>query len=255
MEFLRHKPNIEQNQDNTSLKQSIVENIDHYLRRNDCVLAELADTLCPYKGTDYLNSQTKRFLDLGVAIPAALVTAPAVMILGIAKKLEDGGTAFFIQERVGQHQGKTIDIIKIRCMQPKSDKGGENLQISRRLDASQDPRNTRLGTFMRKYQLEELPQLFQVIQGKLSVMGIRPDTQYGFDNLKEVWSEERYKKWVDAYRSAALGISGLYQVFGSSVKEDEDKFHLDMFYTKNASLGLDLYLIWKTAVKMLGIDS
>lgn len=255
MEILRPNPTVQQEQETSAPKQGIVEKIDRYLRRSDTVLAELVNAVCPYKGTDYLNSRVKRFLDLGVAIPAAVIATPAVTLLGVAKKLEDGGSAFFVQERLGQHEGETIDLIKIRCMQPQSDVGGENLQIARGLEPSQDPRNTKLGAFMRKYQLEELPQVFQVIQGKLSVMGVRPNTQYGFDNLQEVWSNERYNRWTDVYHCAQLGVSGLYQVFGSNLKEDEKRFHLDVFYTKNASLGLNLYLLWKTASRLLGADS
>lgn len=236
-------------------RPGIVERIDRYLRRSDIVLSGLANAVCPYKGTDYLNSRVKRLLDLGIALPAAVIATPAVILLGIAKRLEDGGSAFFVQERLGQHEGETIDLLKIRCMRPHSDVGFENLQIARGLEPSEDPRNTRIGTFMRRYQLEELPQVFQAIQGKLSVMGVRPNTQYGFDYLQEVWGEERYNRWVDVYHSAPLGISGLDQVFGSKLKEEEKRFHPDVFYAKNASLGLDLYLLWKTAVRLLSLDS
>jgi len=256
MEILR--PNVavqeaqQQLQEVASPKPGVIERIDQYLRRGDTVLAELANAVCPYKGEEYLNSRVKRWLDLGVAVPAAVVATPVVTLLGCAKKLEDGGSAFFVQERLGQHEGETIDVVKIRCMRPKSDAGMDNLQIARGLEPSEDPRNTRLGAFMRKYQLEELPQVFQVIQGKLSVMGIRPNTQYGFDNLQEVWGEERYDRWANAYHSAPLGVSGLNQVLGSKLKEDEKRYHMDVFYARNASLGLDLYLMWKTLTRLAG---
>lgn len=255
MEILQSNPQSSARIRDFAPKRGIVEKIDRYLRRSNTALAELANAVCPYRGTEYLNSRMKRFLDLGVAIPAAVVATPAVTLLGVAKRLEDGGSAFFVQERLGQHDRETIKLVKIRCMQPQSDAGARNLQIARGLEPSKDPRNTRLGAFMRKYQLEELPQVFQIIQGKLSVMGIRPNTQYGFDNLQNMWSENRYDRWLRAYHSGPMGVSGLNQVIGSELKEDEKRFHLDVFYAKNASFGLDLYLLWKTATKLIGVNS
>lgn len=231
---------------------TVIEKIDRYLRRSDTAFSLLVNSVCPYKGKEYLNSRYKRLLDLLVAVPAVIITTPIIIILGFAKKLEDGESVFFVQERLGRRKGESIDLIKIRCMQPNSDFGRENLSIARGLTAAEDPRNTRLGTFMRRFQLEELPQLFQVIQGKLSVIGIRSNTQYGFDNLQEVWDEERYGRWAQAYQSGPLGLSGMTQVFGRGLKEDEKRFHSDVFYTKNASLGLDLYLLWKTALRLIG---
>lgn len=256
MEILRPNPTVLPEKEITATpKWGVVERIDSYLRRSDTALAGLANAVCPCKGIGYLNSRVKKWLDLGVAGPTAVVATPIVTLLGFAKKLEDGGSAFFVQERLGQHEGETVDVVKIRCMRPESDAGIGNLQIARGLKPSEDPRNTRLGAFMRRYQLEESPQVFQVVQGKLSVMGIRPNTQYGFDNLRDTWSKERYNKWRGAYHSAPLGMSGLNQVLGSKLKEDEKRYHMDVFYTKNASLGLDLYLLWKTAARLLGADS
>jgi lipopolysaccharide/colanic/teichoic acid biosynthesis glycosyltransferase len=228
--------------------------IDRYLRRPDTALATLSNSVFPYKGEDYLNSKCKRLLDLSVAVPAAVVSTPVVTFLGVAKKLEDGGSAFFIQERLDHNPGKTINLVKIRCMKPDSDMGLGNFQIARGLRPSEDPRNTRLGAFMRRWQLEELPQLFQVLQGKLSIMGIRPVTQSGSENLRGIWSGERFNKWVNAYQKGILGTSGLCQTLGSYLKEDEKRFHLDVFYTRHANLGLDLYLLWRTAVKLIRVS-
>ncbi len=225
--------------------------IDRYLRRPDTALATLSNSVFPYKGEDYLNSKCKRLLDLSVAVPVAVVSTPVVTFLGVAKKLEDGGSAFFVQERLDHNPGKTINLVKIRCMKPDSDMGLGNLQIARGLKPSEDPRNTRLGTFMRRWQLEELPQLFQVLQGKLSIMGIRPVTQFDSENLRDAWSEKRFSRWVGAYQKGTLGVSGLCQALGSYPKEDEKRFHLDVFYTRHASLGLDIYLLWRTAVKLM----
>jgi lipopolysaccharide/colanic/teichoic acid biosynthesis glycosyltransferase len=229
-----------------------VERLDRYLRGKDSVFAWLADKACSLKGEEYLNSRCKRYLDLSVAIPAAVVTSPLVISLGIAKKLEDGGSMFFVQQRLCHQPGETISLVKIRCMRPNSDKGIENYSIAQGQRADQDPRNTRLGCFLRHYQLEELPQFFQVIADKLSVIGIRPNTPAGFDYLRQYWNDERFSSWQKAYFSGPLGISGVNQLFGSRTKEDKKRYHTDIFYAKNASLGLDLYLIWKTFITLLG---
>lgn len=252
MEALKPNPTI-QTQESSKPRRGWIDRVDSYLRRTDTIIAELANSICPYKGEDYLNSKCKRLLDLSVAVPAAVISTPVVTVLGVAKKLEDGSSAFFVQERLSHNPGETMDLVKIRCMRSKSDVGMDNLQIARGLTPSEDPRNTKLGVFMRKYQLEELPQVFQVLQGKLSVMGVRPNTQYGFDNLQQVWSADRFNRWADAYRSGPLGVSGLNQAFGSKLKEEEKRFHLDVFYTKHASFGLDLYLLWRTAARLMGV--
>jgi len=232
-------------------RRPFVEGLDRYFRNSDTVFARLANLICPYTGERYLNSQYKKLLDLAVSIPAAIVATPVITTLGFAKKVEDGGSIFFVQERLSNAPGETIDLIKIRCMKPHSDAGSGNLQIAQGLKPSEDPRNTKLGSFMRKYQLEELPQLFQVVLGKLSVIGLRPNTKYGFDNLQSTWGQDRFEKWRDAYQSGRLGLSGVNQVFGSPLKEDDKRYHTDVFYTKHASLGLDLYLLWKTATRLL----
>lgn len=232
-------------------KQSFIDRLDRYFWRSDSVFATIADSLCPYKGISYLNSRCKRLMDLSIAIPAVVITIPAITILGVAKKLEDGGSMFFIQERVSNITGDVIRIRKVRCMHPYSDAGYDNIDIARGKAPYQDPRNTRLGSFMRRYQLEELPQLIQVLSGKLSLMGIRPAPEYVFEYLSDRWNEEKFRKWNAAYHSGRPGISGVNQVFGSGFKEDQDRFHYDVYYSQHASLGLDLYLLWKTLVRLL----
>jgi lipopolysaccharide/colanic/teichoic acid biosynthesis glycosyltransferase len=257
METLRSSPEIPQSHESTPRKHGIVDKADRYFRRSDTPLAKLAYKICPYKGKEYLDGKckVKRVLDIGVSIPAAVIAAPVISLLGIAKKLEDGGPAFFIQPRLGQHEGEKVNIVKIRSMKERSDNGIENIHIARGLKPSEDPRNTKFGAFMRNYQLEELPQLFQVVQGKFSMVGVRPEPQYGLDYIQEVWSEERCKRWTEAYHSGPLGLTGVNQIFGSKLKEDEKRFHPDVFFVKNDSLGLDLYLIWKTIVRFFGDKS
>lgn len=223
---------------------------DRYLRRSDTVLAKVLHKASPTKGQEYLQGQWKRAVDLAIGIPAAIVATPVITLLTAAKKVEDGGQMFFVQQRMGQNNTH-IGLIKIRCMVPDSDLGIDNQEISRGIKASEDPRNTPLGSFMRRFQLEELPQLFQVITGKLSLLGIRPIPDYITDYLKDRWTEERLARWRQLYNVGRPGLSGLNQVFGTSLKQDEYRYHLDAFYVKHSNLGFDLYLVWKTLIKLI----
>jgi lipopolysaccharide/colanic/teichoic acid biosynthesis glycosyltransferase len=225
--------------------------LDNLLRDEHSFLANSVNRICHLKGPDYLRSKWKRVFDLSFSIPAAIVATPFIISLGILKRREDGGSAFFVHERLNSIPGKTIKIFKVRCMKPNSDAGSDNSEIARNRQPWEDPRNTQLGVFMKKYNLEELPQLYQVVLGQLSLIGIRAAPKYVFDQLKELWSRERYKKWQTAYMSGKLGMTGINQIFGSKSNE-EIRYYLDVFYVNNASLGLDLYLLWRQLVQIFG---
>jgi len=235
-------------------RSSLIERFDRYLRDGNTVVARLTRGVCPAKGEEYLKSGWKRALDLGVAFPAAVMATPVIFALGLAAKIEDGGPMFFTQERL-KSDGGTFKILKIRSMREGSDIGGQSLDIARGRRASEDPRSTGVGAFMRRYQLDELPQFYQIVLGQLSLIGIRPVPQYLLDYLQDngLWSRERLGKWQESYEDGALGLSGLGPIFGSQVKKDEAKYHLEVFYTENASLGLDLYLLWKTLAWISGL--
>src|SRR3989344_4012775 len=181
-----------------SKKQPMGFIIDRYLRRRDSGPAKLLSLLSPAEGENYLRGSWKRSLDLLISIPAAVAATPVIALLALAKTIEDGAPPFFVQQRTnGQDQTITIGVIKIRSMRPHSDFGIDNLTLARGMRAREDSRNTRLGSFMRRFQLDEL-----------------------------------------------------HQLFGSGLKENEKRYHLDAFYAKHASLGLDCYLIYKTLIKI-----
>lgn len=232
--------------------RDVFNRVDDYFRDSNTTLSGIVTRLCCKRGKEYLNSTAKRVLDLSLAIPAAIVVTPVVCALAVAKKLEDGKTMFFYQERVSSRgQDQNFHIVKIRCMREHSDHGAENVQFARGHLAHEDSRNTKLGAFMRRYQLEELPQIFQVLQRKMSLVGIRPAPQYVFDELKQLWNPRTYQEWEDAYHAGHLGITGLNQVLKLSEKDDPRRNHFDVFYARNASLGLDLYIMWRTLRKLL----
>lgn len=245
-------------------KQTLFEKIDATLRDKDTAFAQLLKAVSPEKGEKYLNSHLKRFLDLSIAVPAAVISTPVIAVLGIAKKLEDGGTAFFVQERyntipdaVGDDL-ETADMLKvwkIRSMYEGAEKDASKV-LKKGVAESSDPRQTKLGKTLRKYKLDELPQLFQVLTGQLSAIGARPLPALSVRVLSGL-SEGRepsplFNDWVLAYNKGKKGLTGLEQVRESGMRMSGERFHYDLFYTKNASLGLDLYLLWATIGRILG---
>lgn len=233
-------------------ERSSVAKLDRLLRSNQSLLAELARRIDGGKrGKEYLESKLKRALDLGIGFPLAVVSTPAIFALGAAKVAEDGGPMFYIQERRTSSKGKSLKVMKMRSMKPDSDKEEDwyNKYV-RGKEGCQDSRSTPLGSFMRKYDLDELPQFYQVVLGQLSLIGPRPCSEKSLSTLDEKWSKERLERWDTLSLHCPKGISGLAALFGTKLKEVEKRYHFDVFYAKNANLGLDLYLVWRTAGRM-----
>lgn len=222
--------------------------MDRYLRNPDTLYARALKHISAAVGKEYLQSRTKRLVDLTVSVPAAIISIPAIAVLGTAKKLEDGGSIFYKQKRYGQ-SGR-LDVYKIRSMQENADKQKDAIQAVNGKTGHEDPRATIVGRVLRKYGLDELPQLFQIISGQMSISGVRPMSVRGMRYLKETWSEERYKSYRKIYSTARVGLTGLHQSRGNNLKRDNLRYHHDRFYTQRASLGFDLYILWKTMKRL-----
>jgi exopolysaccharide production protein ExoY len=197
-------------------------------------------------------SATKRGLDVLGAIVLALVFSPLILaIVIIALIRREGGSVIYKHRRVGQ-DGRAFECLKFRTMVPNAD------QVLRELLESDpaikaewvrdhklrcDPRVTRLGRFLRRTSLDELPQLWNVMRGEMSLVGPRP-----------VVREEllRYGRNVRAYLSAKPGITGLWQVKGRNDTDYRRRVVLDTYYVKNQNLVLDLYILVKTTRVVLG---
>lgn len=223
--------------------------VDRYLRREDTLLAHTFRAISPDVGQDYRNSPEKRVTELVIATPFAVITLPVMGILASAKKLEDGESAFYVQKRLSQDG--SIPVVKIRCMKMDADNDTwANLHNAAIYGEECDPRNTRLGRFMRKYELEELPQLWQVVAGQLSLVDIRAAPQYVFDFIKEN-RPETFEEWEVAYRASDRpGIFSLNSAISKRRKNDIKRHHYDLLYAKKASLGLDLYILYRTGLRM-----
>src|ERR1700723_3905674 len=170
---------------------------------------------------------------------------PVVLFLALWIKLTSPGPVFFRQERVG-YRGKRFMILKFRTMKLNVETRTHESHLEQlnnpnvpmtKLEAAGDPRIIRGGRIIRATGLDELPQLFNVLRGEMSLVGPRPCTPHEFKNYK-AWQKERV--------NAAPGLTGFWQVNGKNRTTFAEMIKLDIFYTKNLSLWLDLKIIVKT---------
>ncbi len=175
----------------------------------------------------------KRALDLCVAIPASLATLPLGLALAAAVRLSLGTPILFDQRRPGLG-GEIFVIRKFRTMNDARDEAGRPL--------SDEGRLTRFGRFLRRTSLDELPELWSVIRGEMSLVGPRPLLPRYL---------ERYTPWQARRHSVRPGLTGWAQVNGRNAVSWEEKLALDVWYVDNVSLGLDLRIIARTVVVAL----
>jgi exopolysaccharide biosynthesis polyprenyl glycosylphosphotransferase len=202
-----------------------------------------------YPSFEGYRHSAKRFFDV-LAASAALVALSVVLIgIAVAVRRNSPGPALFSQERVGLN-GKTFHMLKFRSMVVDA----EDL-LPGLLDASEgngvmfkmkrDPRITSVGAFLRRYSLDELPQLVNVLKGDMSLVGPRPPL------AREV---EQYNKWEHRRFLVKPGITGLWQVSGRSDLSWEDSVRLDLYYVENWSLAGDLIIVYRTVKTVVSPD-
>jgi Undecaprenyl-phosphate galactose phosphotransferase WbaP len=194
----------------------------------------------------------KRSLDLGLCVLGAIVAVPVIAALAILIKLESRGPIFYGQSRVGR-DGRTFTAWKFRSMVRDADaRLKDYLELHPELREEwerdhklrNDPRVTRVGRLLRKTSLDELPQVWNVLTGEMSLIGPRPIVE------AEV---ERYRDMIALYQQVRPGISGLWQVSGRNDTTYEERVALDSYYVRNWSVWLDLYILAKTLrVVLLG---
>jgi exopolysaccharide biosynthesis polyprenyl glycosylphosphotransferase len=191
------------------------------------------DGFCPSKV--YLGC--KRVLDILLALLLLLVSAPLMVLIAIVVKLETPGRPIFSQERVGL-LGRRFTVYKFRSMRQDAER-----KTGPTWAKENDDRITRVGAFLRKARLDELPQVWNVLRGDMSFIGPRPERPYFVDLLK---SKIRY---YDLRHYVKPGITGWAQVmypYGASIEDSYHKLQYDLYYTKNISLRLDLLILLKT---------
>lgn len=195
-------------------------------------------------GFDYSTPRrlTKRFFDLLAAGALLAMTWPAMLLVALAVKLESKGPAIYRQVRVGEH-GRHFEMIKFRSMHVDAESDGVA-----RWATKDDDRSTRVGKFIRKTRLDELPQLFLVLTGEMSFVGPRPERPQFVEMLN---SEIRY---YDVRHSVKPGLTGWAQLrypYGASVRDANEKLKFDLFYVKNHGMVFDLMIMLQTVEVVL----
>lgn len=195
-------------------------------------------------GFDYSTPRrlSKRFFDL-LAAGALLVMAwPLMLLTALAVWLESGGPILYSQIRVGE-RGNHFKLTKFRSMRTDAEKGGVAVWASK-----DDDRTTRVGRFIRKTRLDELPQLFAVLRGDMSFVGPRPERPQFVDMLND---EVRYYRVRHCVKPGLTGWAQLRYPYGASVKDAEEKLKFDLFYVKNHGLVFDVMILLQTVEVVL----
>jgi len=188
----------------------------------------------------------KTALDYGLTIPALIVLSPLLLAIAVLVKLESPGPIIH-RRRVMGINGRQFDAFKFRSMRQDGDHIlAQNpelaAELARNHKLKDDPRVTRVGAILRRFSLDELPQLFNVVRREMSLVGPRM-----------ISPEEmtRYDQWGINLLTTLPGITGLWQVSGRADLEYEDRVRLDMHYIRNWSIWLDLQLLWQTLPAVL----
>ncbi len=185
-------------------------------------------------GPGQLEKVVKRLWDIIFAVIFLCLTSPILLITALAVKLQDGGPVFYKQVRLTQY-GRHFEIIKFRSMRIDAEKDGVA-----RLAAENDDRITKVGKFIRKTRIDELPQLINILKGDMSVVGPRPERpEIASEILKEV-PEFNYRLGVKA------GLTGYAQVYGKYNTKLRDKLLFDLIYIENFSILLDIRIMFLT---------
>jgi exopolysaccharide biosynthesis polyprenyl glycosylphosphotransferase len=196
-----------------------------------------------FDGFDYA---VKRSFDFIVALLLVVVLSPLLALIAIAVAVSSRGPMLYRSMRPGIG-GEPFPCLKFRTMRSDADQMQADLESINEASGAlfkirQDPRLTAVGRFLRRYSLDELPQLFNVIRGQMSLVGPRPLPQRDFDQLQE-WHKKRYL--------VLPGMTGLWQVSGRSELDFDDLVRLDFLYLERWSVGLDLAILLKTVPAVL----
>jgi len=189
-----------------------------------------------FSGGRMFSSAVKRVFDIAASLVLLLLTFPVIALFALLVKLDSKGPAFFRQERVGLY-GETFRIVKLRSMRTDAEKDGAKWA------EENDPRITRLGRFIRKVRIDELPQAWSVLTGQMSFVGPRPEVPRFVDDLQQqipFYGERHMVK---------PGITGWAQInypYGASIEDSRKKLEYDLYYAKNYTPFLDFVILLQT---------
>lgn len=240
-------------------EESQMENFCYKYNKNIYLMAELGDVIISTAESVVLDDMPflfihrmeltlvqrfiKRTCDVVISLLGLIVTSPIMLITAIALKLTHNGSVFFRQKRATIH-GDVFEIIKFRTMYEAT--RDEEERMSAQMD---DARVTPLGRFLRKYRIDELPQLFNVFHGEMSLVGPRPEMLENVCKYTREVPEFRYRQQMKA------GLTGLAQIEGKYNTTPKDKAILDLLYIENFSLAYDFKLMLRTLTIFFRRDS
>jgi exopolysaccharide biosynthesis polyprenyl glycosylphosphotransferase len=213
-------------------------------------IINLKTASCPYwlaRNFDLQNRHPlqwflKRSTELFLCTAGIILISPILILVAVFIKLESGGSVFFKQERVGLY-GRRFQMYKFRSMKEDAEKNFNSLKQmnesnEKMFKIKNDPRITKIGKFLRKYSIDELPQLFNVIKGEMSLVGPRPPIP------REV---KEYELWHHLRFAAKPGITGIWQVSGrAKIRDFDTVVKMDYEYIRRWCIMLDIYLLLKT---------
>ena len=182
----------------------------------------------------------KRLLDIMISLVALIFVLILAVPIAIAIKLEDGGTVFYCGWRYGKDM-KKFRMVKFRSMKMNSE--DIRNEDGSTFNSATDPRMTKVGAFLRKTSLDEIPQFFNVLIGDMSLIGPRPSP---------MGNEKTYDDFVMRKFSVRPGVTGLNQALLRNSATLEERYKNDVHYAENLTFGMDVKIIWMTACSVLG---
>ncbi|WP_294750964.1 sugar transferase [uncultured Ruminococcus sp.] len=194
--------------------------------------------------TKPVYSVLKRLGDIVLSLTALILLSPFLLIISLLIMIEDRHSPFYVQSRVGLN-GKTFNIYKFRTMGANSDSLREELKERNEdqganFKMSDDPRVTRIGAFLRKYSIDELLQLFNILKSDMSIIGPRP------------FIAEEQVELPDDRLLVKPGLSCYWQIFGKNDLTKEEQIELDRKYIRERSVKTDIKILWKTVFCVIG---
>jgi lipopolysaccharide/colanic/teichoic acid biosynthesis glycosyltransferase len=178
-----------------------------------------------------------RALDVAVAGTGLVLTSPLLVASALAVKLDDRGPILYRQARVGR-DGRDFELLKLRTMIVGAERQGAGYAV-----AVGDSRITRIGRFLRRTSLDELPQLWNVVRGEMSLIGPRPTLRYQVDQY-----DERQRRRLEV----RPGITGWAQIHGRATLPWEERIELDLWYVDHRSWKTDLLILLRTPLALFG---
>jgi len=178
-----------------------------------------------------------RALDVAIAGTGLLVAGPLLGLAALAIKLEDGGPVLYRQSRVGK-DGEDFELFKLRTMVVGAEKLGAGFAVDKG-----DTRITRVGRILRRASIDELPQLWNVVRGQMSVIGPRPTLRY---------QVERYTERQRRRLSIRPGLTGWAQIHGRATLSWDERIELDLWYVEHRSAAVDLKILLRTPFALFG---